>query len=120
MKLTLLSLLQSICTVVGMGLINSALHGRPLTVRHMSTAIATIEGIAGIVLLLGSFVLTSVILTFAKVSVFVPLSTGLVFITTIVYATLVQSERISLPMALGMTLILAGIALVVKQQGAMQ
>jgi drug/metabolite transporter (DMT)-like permease len=112
MKLILLSLLQSVLTVVGMGLLTIALGGRGLSFRELFSAVGTLPGIMGLVLLFGSFVVTSIILTFARLSVYVPLSTSMVFLVTLLYAVLFQGEKVSLPITLGMVLIVMGIALV--------
>lgn len=112
MKLIVLTILQSLCTVVGMGLLNVALDGRPIQLREITSALYTLHGMFGVVLLFLSFVLTSVILSFARLSVFIPLNTGFVFLATIIWAILFQEDKISLPMMIGMMLIVAGIALV--------
>ena len=112
MKLLLLTTLQSALTVGGMGLLTIALGGRPLEFRALYEGIFTLPGISGIVLLFGSFITTSVVLTFAKLSIFVPLNTGIVFLFTVLFASVVQHERINLPILIGMSLIVAGIAIV--------
>ena len=70
-KLILLTLLQSLLTVFGMGLLNLALDGKTINVRELATALMTIQGMVGMLLLFGSFVLTSVILSFARLGVFI-------------------------------------------------
>ncbi len=117
MKLILLSLLQSLFTVSGMGLLTVALGGKGLVPRELLAAITSLHGILGLVLLFGSFVVTSMILTFARLSVFVPLNTGMVFLVTLLYAVLFQAEKLSLPIMLGMVLIVMGIALVSGSRG---
>jgi len=114
-KLILLTLLQSLLTVFGMGLLNLALDGKTINVRELATALMTIQGMVGMLLLFGSFVLTSVILSFARLGVFIPLNTGLVFLATVLWGVLIQQEKISIPMMLGMVLIVMGVALVSAQ-----
>lgn len=115
MKLFLLTLLHSVFTVSGMGLINAALGGKPLNVRDLSEAVLTPLGILGVILLFGSFIVTSVILSFARLSVFVPLSTGLVFLVTLLYAVWFQDEKVNIVTTLGMVLIVIGVAVVSGQ-----
>ena len=112
MKLFLLTTLQSAFTVGGMGLLTLALGGREMGMRTLFEGIITWQGLAGIVLLFGSFLTTSAVLSFARLSVFVPLNTGIVFLFTIIFAVLVQDERVNLPMLAGMTLIVIGVAVV--------
>ena len=114
-KLIVLTLLQSLFTVCGMGLLNMALDGKTISVRELATALATMQGVAGMLLLFGSFVLTSVILSFARLGVFIPLNTGLVFLATVLWGVLFQQEKLSMPMMLGMVLIVMGVALVSAQ-----
>jgi len=117
MKLIIFIVLQSICTVLGMGLMHSVLDGRNASAKEMAVALWSVNGLAGIVLLLASFVLTTMALTFTRVSVFVPLSTGVVFLITLVYAAIAHGEKVSLSMTIGMALIVAGIWVVTSQQG---
>lgn len=92
-----------------------ALDGKTISVRELATALATMQGVAGMLLLFGSFVLTSVILSFARLGVFIPLNTGLVFLATVLWGVLFQQEKLSMPMMLGMVLIVMGVALVSAQ-----
>ena len=111
MKLILLTTLQSALTVGGMGLLTLSLNGRPLEVKSLLEGIFTFQGMAGVLMLLGSFVTTSIVLTFAKLSVFVPLNTGIVFLFTILFAMIVQHEKIDLPVVIGMVFIVIGISI---------
>ena len=112
MKLLLLTTLQSALTVGGMGLLTIALGGRPMEFKALLEGVFTLQGIAGIVVLFGSFITTSIILSFARLSIFVPLNTGIVFLFTVLFAALVQDEKINVPILVGMSLIVAGIAIV--------
>ncbi len=114
MKLVLLTILQSALTVGGMGLINLAVDGKPLSLKPLMEAMATWQGISGVVLLIGSFLATTAVLSFARLAVFIPLSTGLVFLFTVLFAVLVQDERMNIPMLFGMALIVVGIGIVAQ------
>ena len=55
MRLLLLTILQSALTVGGMGLINLAVDGKPLSIKPLLEAMVTWQGIVGVLLLIGSF-----------------------------------------------------------------
>ena len=112
MKLLLLTILQSAFTVGGMGLLTIALAGRPIEFKTLLEGIATPHGLIGILLLFGSFITTSVVLSFAKLSIFVPLNTGIVFLFTVIFAATFQDEKVNAPVLLGMALIVIGISVV--------
>jgi len=114
MKLILLTLLQSGLTVGGMGLINLAVEGKPLAWKALLDAMLTWQGLLGVALLIGSFLTTTAVLSFARLAVFIPLNTGLVFLFTVLFAVLVHSERMSIPMLFGMALIVVGIGIVAQ------
>lgn len=117
MKLLLLVVIQSICTVGGMGLIGVAVGGKPTQPTVLFHALVSPIGLAGAVLLLASFGLTSIILSFTRLVVYVPLSTAVIFLFTLLYSVLVHGQRPSLTTTLGMFLILLGIAMVSRQSG---
>ena len=101
-------------TVGAMGLIGLAVGGKPLTVSSLVSAVASWQGAGGIVLLIGSFVTTTVILSFARLSVFIPLNTGLVFLMTVLFAAVMQDERMTFPMIFRMAMIVVGIGVVAQ------
>lgn len=112
MKLILLSVLQSVCAVAGMALVHQAVEGKPSTILSLVQAMLSLPGVAGIVALLSSFVLTTMILSFTRVAVFIPLNTGMVFLFTVIYAVVFHHDRLPVAAIFGMVLITAGIALV--------
>ncbi|MBL0323267.1 MAG: hypothetical protein IPP80_13005 [Ignavibacteria bacterium] len=83
-KLLALTSLQAILGVGGIAMLTRALHGKPMELRVITTALFTIEGMIGAVILFGSFIVMSVILSFAKMSVYIPLNTALTFLVTII------------------------------------
>lgn len=112
MKLILLSALQGILAVGGMGLLNQSLGGRTLEYFDVMQGVFTVKGILGaIMLLLSSFVMFF-ILTFARLSEYVPISTAAVYFITIIYAVVFQGERVSVSIILGMVMIIGGIAII--------
>ena len=112
MKLIILSVLQSVSAVAGMALVHQAVEGKQATLVSLVQALVSWQGMVGIAALLSSFVLTTLILSFTRVAVFIPLNTGLVFLFTVVYAVAFHHERLAMPVLVGMVLITAGIALV--------
>jgi multidrug transporter EmrE-like cation transporter len=112
MKLILLTTLQSVLTVGGLGLLGMAMGGREFSVRMFFDGLFSIHGVGGVVCLVASFIVTSVVLSFARLSIFIPLNTGLVFLFTVLFTLLFHDEGVSLPVILGMSLIIAGIAIV--------
>ena len=109
MRLLILTILQSVLTVGGMGLVNMAVDGKQLSLLE---AFATWQGVVGVLMLLGSFFATTAILSFARLAVFIPLNTGMVFLFTVVFAIVFQDERLSIPLMFGMALIVIGIGVV--------
>ena len=114
MKLVLLTILQSVLTVGGMGLINLAVDGKPLSLKPLLSGMLSWQGGLGVLLLIGSFFTTTAVLSFARLSVFIPLNTGLVFLFTVLFAVILQDERLSVPMLFGMALIVVGIGIVAQ------
>lgn len=111
-KLVAFVTLQSILSVGGIMMIARVLHGKASDIRTIIAAASSIEGLVGVVLLFSSFVVMSFILSFAKSSIYIPVSTAIVFLTTILFAVVLGSERVTLVTALGMVLIVAGVALI--------
>lgn len=118
MKLLLWTIAHSALTVGGMGLLTIALGGREITFRTLLDGLLTLPGITGVVLLFGSFLTTAAVLSFARLSLFIPLNTGLVFLFTLLFAVFVQHEKINVPILLGMVLIVSGIAIISGQRGS--
>ena len=116
MKLVLLSILQSALAVGGTGLMTMAMHGRMTGPASLLAGALTPQGLIGMLLLLSSFIVMAVILTFAKLSVYIPLNTAISFLLTVIFASLVEHERITFPMMLGMVMIVIGTALVASGQ----
>ena len=112
MRLLILTILQSVLTVGGMGLVNMAVDGKQLSLKPLLEAFATWQGVVGVLMLLGSFFATTAILSFARLAVFIPLNTGMVFLFTVVFAIVFQDERLSIPLMFGMALIVIGIGVV--------
>lgn len=112
MKLILFCILQSAFGVVGTGLLNIALHGKPLGVTEIAVAAGTWQGATGLLLLFASFLTTAVIVNFASLAVYIPINTGLTFLFTILFAFVVQHETITIPTIIGMFLIATGIAVI--------
>lgn len=111
-KLLALTTLQAILGVGGIAMLTRALHGKPMELRVITSALFTVEGMIGAVILFGSFIVMTVILSFAKMSVYIPLNTALTFLVTIILTVMIGQERVTLTTALGMVLIVAGVALV--------
>lgn len=111
MRLFLFCLMQSSLGVSGMGFLTIALGGRSLSVSEFTTGLTSWQGILGVSLLLASFVVMAVILSFARLAVFVPLNTGVTFVFTLLFALFVQKEIIGPFVWLGMTVILIGVVL---------
>ncbi len=112
MKLIAWSFLQSALGVGGIAMLTRALHGRPMEFRTMMSAALTPEAVIGAILLLGSFLVMSLILSFARMSVYIPVNTGLTFLLTVVLTLVTDDARLSMPMIVGMVLILVGISIV--------
>lgn len=114
MKLVLLLLLQTSTSVLGMGLLTMALHGRPFTAGNILTALTGWQGISGVAALFVSFVVLGAVVSIAKLSTYIPLSTAMTFAFTILWTLLVDRESISTQTLIGMALILAGIIVVAR------
>lgn len=112
MKLVLLCALQAVLSVTGTGLLTISLHGRALSVSALTTSLGTWQALAGIAVLFGSFLVMGAILSFAKLSAYIPITTGLTFLCAVLWTWLVDSEGVSIPIVIGMTLIFIGVATV--------
>lgn len=114
MKLLLYILVQASTSVAGMGLLTIALHGRPFTAGNALQAAISWQGLVGIACLFASFILLGAIVSIAKLSSYIPLSTAVSFTFTVVWTYFVDRESISLSTMLGMLLILAGISVIAQ------
>lgn len=110
MKLVLLCLLQAALSVGGTGLLTISLHGRALTPSALTASLTTWQGIVGLVLMFASFLVMGAILSFAKLSSYIPVTTGLTFLCTLVWTWFVDREAANVPTIAGMALIMAGVA----------
>lgn len=120
MKLVFLSILQSALAVSGTGLMTMAMHGRMSGPSSLLAGALTPQGLIGMALLLSSFIVMAVILTFAKLSVYIPLNTAITFLFTALFATIVEHERVNMPIVFGMILIVIGATLVASGQMTMR
>jgi multidrug transporter EmrE-like cation transporter len=109
MKLVLLLLLQTSTSVLGMGLLTMALHGRPFTAGNILTALTGWQGISGVAALFVSFVVLGAVVSIAKLSTYIPLSTAMTFAFTVMWTLIIDRQMITIPTIIGMFLIMAGI-----------
>lgn len=116
MQLLAWTALQSALAVGGMALLTHALHGVPLELRAMATAFVSWWAITGLAALAGSFVVLSIILSFAQWTVFIPLSTACTFACTIGISLATGNEPLSMRTVVGMVLIIAGVAVVATKR----
>ncbi|MFM8771300.1 MAG: hypothetical protein ACKOE4_04670 [Candidatus Kapaibacterium sp.] len=116
-RIVILSFLQSALSVGGIGVLHSVLDGKQQPIFDTLLSLASFRGIAGSGLLLLGFVVMSHMLTLTKASVFIPLNTATTFILTIAVGLISQSERPSVTLIIGMTLVLSGIAVIATQRG---
>jgi multidrug transporter EmrE-like cation transporter len=110
MKLVLLLLLQTSTSVLGMGLLTMALHGRPFTAGNILTALTGWQGISGVAALFVSFVVLGAVVSIAKLSTYIPLSTAMTFAFTVMWTLMVDRESVNASTLFGMAMILAGIS----------
>lgn len=115
-RIVILSFVQSALSVGGIGLLHTVLEGKQSILDTLLT-LASLRGIAGSGLLLLGFVVMSHMLTMTKASVFIPLNTATTFILTVAIGLISQSERPSVALIIGMTLVLSGIAVIATQRG---
>jgi multidrug transporter EmrE-like cation transporter len=109
MRLLLMCALQSVLSVGGTGLLTMALHGREISPASLTASLGTWQALVGILCLFASFLVMGAIVSFAKLSVYIPLTTGLTFLCTVAFAVVVQKESVGIHTWLGMSLILAGV-----------
>ncbi len=109
-----LCLLQSILGVAGITFLTRALHGKAFEFRTILSAVGTGDVIIGSSLLLGSFLVMAIILSFARMHVYVPLNTAITFLVTILASIFIQHEKISGEELLGMVFVVLGVFLVAR------
>jgi hypothetical protein len=115
MQLLAWTFVQSALAVGGMALLTHALHGVPLEMRALATAFVSWWAFAGVVALAASFIVLSMILSFAQWTAFIPLSTACSFACTIGISLVTGTSMLSLRTVLGMLLIVAGVAVIATQ-----
>jgi|GEM_PF-2589724 len=115
MQLLAWTVVQSALAVGGMALLTHALHGVPLEMRALTTAFVSWWAFAGVVALAASFIVLSMILSFAPWTTFIPLSTACSFACTIGISLVTGTSMLSLRTVLGMLLIVAGVAVIATQ-----
>jgi multidrug transporter EmrE-like cation transporter len=115
MQLLACTVVQSALAVGGMALLTHALHGVPLEMRALATAFVSWWALAGVVALAASFIVLSMILSFAPWTTFIPLSTACSFACTIGISLVTGTSMLSLRTVLGMLLIVAGVAVIATQ-----
>jgi multidrug transporter EmrE-like cation transporter len=111
MKLFLFCIVQSSLGVSGMGFLTLALNGRQFTFSDFANGLTSWQGMVGVTLLLASFAVMAMILSFARLAVFVPLNTGITFVFTLLFALFIQKETIGPFVWMGMSVIMIGIIL---------
>jgi multidrug transporter EmrE-like cation transporter len=115
MQLLAWTVVQSALAVGGMALLTHALQGVPLEMRALATAFVSWWAFAGVVALAASFIVLSMILSFAPWTTFIPLSTACSFACTIGISLVTGTSMLSLRTVLGMLLIVAGVAVIATQ-----
>lgn len=110
-KLLLWTLVQAVFGVGGTALLTHMLHGRGISVATLTESAMSWQGLAGIVLMFLSFLTMGYVLSFAKLSAYIPISTALTFLLTLIVTTTIQKEELTVQILLGMVLITSGIIL---------
>lgn len=116
MQLIVWCVVQSALAVSGMALLTHALHGVPLEFRAMTSAFISWWALTGVAALAASFVVLSIILSFASWSTFIPISTACTFACTIGLSLLLQTEAVGMRTVIGMALIIAGVAVIASKR----
>lgn len=112
MKLILWTIVQALFGVSGTALLTHTLHGKGISVASLTEHAMTWQGIAGVLLMFASFLTMGYILSFAKLSAYIPVSTALTFLFTVLVTVTVMHESVTLPIVVGMILITIGIIVV--------
>lgn len=110
-KLLLWTLIQAIFGVGGTALLTHTLHGKGVSIASLTESALSWQGMVGIVLMFGSFLTMGYVLSFAKLSAYIPISTALTFMLTLIVTTTIQKEELTIQIIGGMVLIAAGIML---------
>lgn len=116
MQLIAWCVVQSALAVGGMALLTHALHGVPLEFRAMVSAFISWWALTGVAALAASFVVLSIILSFASWSTFIPISTACTFACTIGLSLILRTEAVGMRMVIGMVLIIAGVAVIASKR----
>jgi len=110
-KLLLWTLVQAVFGVGGTALLTHTLHGKGVSVASLTESAVSWQGILGILLMFASFLTMGYVLSFAKLSAYIPVSTALTFILTLIVTTTIQKEELTVQILVGMALITTGIIL---------
>ncbi len=115
-NLLLICLVQSSTSVSGAMLLSGAFGQNPQSIMEYLKACLTTKGLAGIALMLLSFVVLSYALSQFKPSAFIPVNTATTFVATIALTYILGHDRVSYTAVAGMLLIGSGITLVMRAQ----
>ncbi len=115
-QLLLLCILQSTTSVAGAMLLSRAYSPTPASIMEYVQASLTSKGLAGLALMLLSFVVLSYSLSQFKPSAFIPVNTATTFVATIALTYILGHDRVSYTAVAGMLLIGSGITLVMRAQ----
>ncbi|MCU0330452.1 MAG: EamA family transporter [Candidatus Kapabacteria bacterium] len=110
-RTVLLASLQCLLSVGGMTLLTTALHGKGMSFQSILLALKTWQGSLGCLVLFASFVVMGTLLAETRLSVYVPLTTGLTFLFTAFFSIVVLQEKPDWYQWLGMSCILLGVIL---------
>lgn len=110
-RTVLLACLQCLLSVGGMTLLTVALHGKALSPQGILVALKTWHGSLGCLALFASFVVMGTLLAETRLSVYVPLTTGLTFLFTALFSVVVLQEKLGWHHWVGMSFILVGVIL---------
>lgn len=111
---------QSALAVGGMVLLTHALHGVALEPRAIGAAFISWTAVAGVLALAASFIVLTVILSFAPWTTFIPISAACSFACTIGLSLITGTATISMRTIIGMLLIVAGVAVITGMRSAPQ
>jgi multidrug transporter EmrE-like cation transporter len=111
-----LAFVQCLLSVGGMGLLTKALHGSSFSAEHVLAALRTWYGAAGCLALFGSFVVMGALLAETRLSVYVPITTGMTFLLTAILSFFMLNERPDWQQWIGMIAILCGVILVATRR----
>lgn len=115
-KLITLCIVQSAMSVGGAFLINGVLHEKSASFATYMQAGLSQKGLAGIGLMLASFLVLTYALGHFKPSTLIPINTATTFIATVILGYIIGHDRVSYTAVAGMLLIGSGITLVLRAQ----